>query len=132
MNISPLLLQFLVSLVAILALFALARAMKLGGQPKLTDERSAAFAAGEVEDGYVADRVAIARSGEAALARNAKGQIMVIKRHGNRFAGRILTPAAKVYEEVDIIIIDCGDARFGKVRLSIDDPGIWVDAINRL
>ncbi|KEO87758.1 hypothetical protein EH31_06275 [Erythrobacter longus] len=128
----PIFLQFLVSLIAILALFALARAMKLGGQPKLTDKGSVAFAAGEVEDGYVAERVAIARGGDAALARNAEGRIMVIKRHGNRFAGRVLTPEAKVREEVDAIIIDCDDVRFGKVRLSIDDPGIWVDAINRL
>ena len=132
MSIPPLLLQFGVSLAAILVLYAIARSLKLGGQPKLTDEASVAFAAGEVEDGYQAVRVAIGRGGAAALARDKSGRIMVIKRHGNRFAGRILSSNAKVQEEVDAVIIDCGDARFGRVRMSLDEPSIWVDAINRL
>lgn len=132
MEIPPLLLQFLVSLVAILALYGLARALRLGGKPKLTDDASVRFAAGEVEDGFVSDKVAISRRGEAALARDANGRIMLIKRHGNRFAGRILDENARVHEEVDAIIVDPGDAWFGSVRLSLNEPGIWVDAINRL
>lgn len=132
MSFPDLLFQFGGSLVAIFALYALARALRLGGRPKLTDGESVKVAAKEVEDGYVADRVAIARGGTAALARNADGTIMVIKRHGNRFAGRVLTPEARVLEEVDAIIVDCGDAHFGTVRLSLEQPGIWVDAINRL
>ena len=47
-------------------------------------------------------------------------------------AGRVLDANAKVSEEVDAIIVDCGDARFGSVRLTLDRPEIWVDAINRL
>lgn len=132
MNIPPLLVQFLVSLIAILALFGVARALRLGGKPKLTDEASVRFAAGEVEDGFVPDKIAISRGGEAALTRDASGRIMLIKRHGNRFAGRILGENTCVREEVDAIIVDPGDARFGSVRLSLDRPGIWVDAINRL
>ena len=57
---------------------------------------------------------------------------MLIKRHGNHFAGRILASEAQVQEEIDAIIVDCGDARFGKVRLSLENPSVWVDAINRL
>lgn len=132
MNIHPLLWQFLVSLVAILALYGLARALRLGGQPKLSDEASVRFASGEVEDGFVPDKFAISRRGDAALARDANGRMMLIKRHGNRFAGRMLDNSARVHEEVDAIIVDAGDARFGSVRLSLDEPGIWVDAINRL
>jgi len=132
MEISPLLLQFGGSLIAIFALFGLARALGLGGKPKLTDNESVSFAAGEVEDGFEARRIAIAKSGAAALTCDPQGRIMVIKRHGNQFAGRILSSNAKVSEEVDAIVVDCGDARFGKVRLSLDQPAIWVDAINRL
>ena len=132
MNIPPLLLQFLVSLIAILALYGLARALRLGGKPTLSDDTSVRFAAGEVEDGFVADKTAVSRRGEAALARDANGRIMLIKRHGNRFAGRILDENSRVHEEVDAIIVDPGDARFGSVRLSLNQPGIWVDAINRL
>lgn len=88
--------------------------------------------AGEVEEGFDAQRVSIARDGTAALARDADGRIMVIKRHGNRFAGRVLTRSAAVREEVDGLVVDTAEARFGAVRLSIDDPAYWADAINRL
>lgn len=132
MNFPDLLFQFGGSLVAIFALYALARTLKLGGMPKLTDDESVRLAARQVEDGFFADRIATARGGAAALASDTHGTIMVIKSHGNRFAGRILTPDARVLEEVDAIIVDCGDAHFGKVRLSLDQPSIWVDAINRL
>ncbi|MEP1423183.1 MAG: hypothetical protein ABJK59_15570 [Erythrobacter sp.] len=132
MVIPPLLLQFLVSLTAILALYGLARMLGFGSKPKLVDEASVRFKAGEVEDGFVAERIAISKPGDTALARDANAQIMVIKRHGNRFAGRILSDQTLVREEVDAIIVDCGDTQFGSVRLSLDQPSIWVDAINRL
>ena len=132
MDIPPLLLQFGGSLVAIFALYALARALRLGGKPVLKDDESVRFAASEVEDGFDAHRIAIAKGGIAALASDPDGRMMVIKRHGNQFAGRILDENTRVSEEVDAIIVDCGDARYGAVRLSLDRPEIWVDAINRL
>ena len=120
------------SLIAILALYFLARALKLGGKPRLGDEAQVQAYAGEVEEGFDAQRVSIARDGAAALASDAEGRIMVIKRHGNRFAGRILTRSAAVREEVDGLVVNTAEARFGAVRLSIDDPAYWADAINRL
>ena len=132
MDITALLLQFGGSLVAILALFFVARALKLGGKPKLGDDAQVQACAREVLDGFDVQRIAIARSGDAALAQDDAGRIMVLKRHGNRFAGRILSPAAKVREEVDALIVDTGEVRFGEIRLSIKDPAYWADAINRL
>ena len=132
MDIPPLILQTGGSLVAILALFALARWLKLGGKPRLNDEEAVRLAASEVSDGYEAERCSISRDGAAALVRDGSGRIMVIKRHGNRFAGRILDRSSSVREEVDALVVDPGEARFGKVRLSLDDPAYWADAINRL
>jgi len=132
MDIPPLLLQFAGSLIAIFALYALARAMRLGGERVLENDESVKAVAAQVEDGFDAQRVAIDRGGTAALASDDQGQIMLIKRHGNQFAGRILTSDARVSEEVDAIIVTCGDPRFGPVRLSLGNPAIWVDAINRL
>ncbi|MEE4201076.1 hypothetical protein [Erythrobacter sp.] len=132
MDVPPFLLQFAGSLLAIFALYVLARTLRLGGRPTLADEDAVRVAAGEVEDGFEARRVAISREGKAALVADAKGRIMVIKLHGNRFAGRILTRRAQVSEEVDALIVDNGDARFGPVRLAIERPGSWADAINRL
>ena len=132
MDIPPLLLQFAGSLIAIFALYALARAMRLGGERVLENDESVKSVAAEVEDGFDAQRVAVAKGGMAALASDDQGRIMLIKRHGNQFAGRILTSDARVSEEVDAIIVTCGDPRFGPVRLSLGNPAIWVDAINRL
>lgn len=126
------LLQFGGSLVAILLLAGLAVALKLGGKPTLADEAAVALAAGEAEDGFEVDRVAIARAGDAALARDPSGRIMVLKRHGNKFAGRILTAQASAREEVDALIVDPREARFGAVRLALSDASYWADAINRL
>ncbi len=132
MEIPPLLIQFGGSIIAILAIYLLARAMGLGTTPKLTDEAAVQHAANEVKDGFSPVRIAIARGGAAALARDVDGQIMVIKRHGNQFVGRVLTRSAKVCEVVDAIEIDPRETQFGTVRLSIVDPGYWADAINRL
>lgn len=126
------LIQFGVSLLAIFALAGLAFWLKLGGKPKLASEVDVARAASEVEAGFVPIRIAIARGGAAALVRNEEGRIMVIKLHGNRFAGRILTPSARVREVVDAIEVDTGETQFGTVRLSVEKPGYWADAINRL
>ncbi len=131
-EIPPMLIQTGGSLLAIFALFLLARWLKLGGKPVLADHAAVQHAANEVEDGFTTQRSAIARAGDAALAVDAAGRIMVIKRHGNHFSGRVLTPTAKVREEVDAIVVDCGEARFGPVRMSLDETGYWVDAINRL
>jgi hypothetical protein len=136
MELPPLVLQTAGSLVAILALAALARWLGLGGAPVLDSDAAVRRAAGEVEDGF--DPIAIARAdgGLSALARDADGRIMVIKRHGNRFAGRVLCPLARARVRPDLgmtsLEVDCGEARFGRVFLDIPDTEAWADAINRL
>ena len=132
MEIDPQIYVFGGSLVAIVVLAGIARWLKLGGKPVLRDEEAVRHAAGEVEDGFDASKVSISRDGAAALAADASGRIMVIKRHGNQFAGRILTPTASVREEVDGLIVDCGETRFGPVRMSLSDASTWADRINRL
>ena len=126
------LIQFGASLLAIFALAGLAYGLKLGGKPKLGSEDDVARAANEVEAGFVPVLIAISRAGDSALARDDAGRIMLIKRHGNQFAGRVLTSAAQVREVVDAIEIDPRETQFGTVRLSVEKPGYWADAINRL
>ena len=132
MEIPPLLLQSAGSLVAIFALYGLARWWKLGGTVVLANDAEARRAASEALDGFEANRVSISRGGCAALVRDDQGRIMVIKRHGNRFAGRLLGNRASVREAVDALVVDSGETSFGAVRLSLNDPGYWADAINRL
>ena len=118
------------SLVAILMLASLAWWLKLGGAPRLDSAEAVARAAGEVEDGFAP--LAIAHDGAAALARDAQGRIMVIKRHGNRFAGRVLGPGAAARLAGGTLEVDPGEPRFGKVILTLPDAEAWADAINRL
>ena len=129
-----LLLQTAGSLAAILALAGLAWWLKLGGAPQFDSEEAVRRAAGEIEDGF--DPVDIARDVEAALARDAKGRIMVIKRHGNRFAGRVLGPGATARLDDQPgefnLVVDPGEPRFGTVFLTLPDPEAWADAINGL
>lgn len=131
-----LLIQTAGSLVAILALAGLAWWMKLGGAPRLDSDDAVRRAAGEVEDGFAPVATACDAEGAAALARDAAGRIMVIRRHGNRFAGRILGPRASVCREDRPgeynLVVDPGEPRFGRVFLTLPDAETWVAATNRL
>lgn len=124
------------SLVAILALAGLAWWMRLGGAPRLDSDAAVCRAAGEVEDGFTPVETACDAEGAAALARNEAGRIMVIKRHGNRFAGRVLGRGATARLDDQPgeynLVVDAGEARFGKVFLTLSQPEAWAEAINRL
>ncbi|MBV7258411.1 hypothetical protein [Erythrobacter crassostreae] len=132
MDIHPQILTFGGSLIAILAITGFAKLLRLGGKPTLSNEDEARRAATEVVDGYEASEVALDTNGAGALLRDASSQIMVIKPHGNQFAGRILTSQASVLVEDGHTIISTGEARFGCVTLMLARPEPWVDAINRL
>jgi hypothetical protein len=131
-----LLVQTAGSLVAILALTGLAWWMKLGGTPRIDEAETVRRAAGEVEDGFSPVAWSCDAGGNAALARDAGGRIMVIRKHGNRFAGRVLGAAARAgltdRQGAFNLMVDPGEARFGKVFLAIPDAEAWAETINRV
>jgi len=122
------------SLVAILALVGLAWWLKLGGAPLLNSDEAVRRAAGEVEDGFDPAVIARDREGLAAIARDVQGRHMVIKRHGNRFAGRVLDKTAAATLNIDLgetlLVVRTGQPLFGDITLAIDEPKAWVSAIN--
>lgn len=134
MDVPPIILQTAGSLVAILALAGLAHWLNLGGTPTLNTNDSVRHAAQEADDGFEAIESVCDAQGRAALARDAEGRIMVIKRHGNRFAGRVLGQGAQARLWNDHgktgLEVDPGEVRFGKVYLHLPDPEAWADAIN--
>lgn len=132
MGLPPLLIQTAGSLVAILALAGLAWWLKLGGAPLLDSDDAVRRAAGEVEDGFAPVAIARDRAGLAALARDGAGRIVLIRRHGNRFAGRVLDARATARASGDALAIDPGERRFGIVRLELAKPQAWAEAINAL
>lgn len=132
MNIPPELLQFLGSLVAILLLAGLARWMKLGGKPRLAGEADVRAAANEAIDGYAPEAISIDSAGSAAILRDSEGRILLLKLHGNKFAGRILTPASSAHLNGERLLIESGERRFGSVALLLTDGQAWADAVNAL
>ncbi len=122
------------SLATILGIFALARALKLGGRPTLNDATTAQKVAEEIENGFEAVRVSISRTKDAALLRAKDGRVMLVKRHGSHFVGRILSRQSSAREEVDALVVipGAGENQFGSVKLRLDDAASWADTINRL
>ena len=132
MSLPPELLQFLGSLVAILALAGLAHALKLGSKRKLVDRDAAQSLANEAVDGFVAASIALDKQGNGAIMRDAQGRVLLLKPHGNKFAGRILTARASARLADGQLVIDSGERRFGATKLSLSNSQAWADAINQL
>ncbi len=125
-------LQFVGSLIAIFLLAGLARLLGLGGKPRLKTAEQVQKAAGEVFDGIAVESFALDTDGASAILRDQRGAVMVIKRHGNQFAGRLLDASASITKDGPILVIDPGDVRFGTVSLHLDQPAPWADLVNRL
>lgn len=132
MNVPPEVLQFLGSLGAILALAWFARALKLGGDPRLADDKAAMHVASQAIDGYAPIEIARDQQGRGAIMRDAAGQILLLKPHGNKFAGRILGPQSNAQANNASLMVDSGERRFGSVTLAVDNPGAWAEAVNAL
>lgn len=132
MDLPPALLQFLGSLAAILIVFAIARALKLGPAPRLASEDEARAAANEAVDGFAATQVGLDREGRGALLRDASGRVLLLRVHGVHFAGRLLTPAASARIEGGALLVDTAERRYGAARLKIEDPQAWVKQIEAI
>ncbi|MHA6332540.1 hypothetical protein ACXYL9_02560 [Qipengyuania sp. CAU 1752] len=125
-------LQLVGSLVAIVALAGLARWLGLGREPRLADEDAARRAADEAFDGFEPLRCGLDQDGRGALLEDAEGRILLLKPHGNFFAGRLLGPVARANRADNTLTIDGGERRFGKVTLALEDAAYWEETIDRL
>ena len=132
MDAPPALLQFIASLMAILALAGVARWLRLGAAPRLGDENAARIAAQEAVAGFDPVAIAVDRQGRGALLRDASGQVMVLRQHGAHFAGRLLAPTATARRDGDMLIVDTADRRFGVARLEVADADAWANVIAQL
>lgn len=127
------LLQFAGSLLAILALAWIAARLKLGSDAPIHDAQHARELADEIDHGFDATEVAVSDDGRAALLRDVGGRVMVLRRHGAHFAGRILGPRAAARIEGDRLVVDTAEVRFGAVELSLGNgASAWVQAISAI
>jgi hypothetical protein len=125
--------QAALSLVAILALYALARALKLGGDVRLRDEDHARALADTAICGFTATAVALDRARIGALLRDAGGRVLLIRRHGAHFAARLVTSHAGVRLDQNFLTIATDEPRFGAITLDLGaEAQAWAASLRRL
>ena len=114
------LLQLSASLVAILALAWLAARLRLGGDRVIEDETDARRLADEAVSGFVPVGIAIDRARRSALMYDSAGRILLLRRHGSHFAGRMLERDTRVACSGDGVTLTLADRRFGPASLSFE------------
>lgn len=127
------LLQFGGSLLAVLALAWLAHRLGLGGDARIRDEAHLRELADEALCGFQPVEIAIDRAGMGALARDADGRVMLLRRHGAHFASRLLDTHLHVRLDRHLLEVGTGEARFGRVILDLGDQApAWAASLRRL
>ncbi|MCB2089000.1 MAG: hypothetical protein R3E18_07025 [Sphingomonadaceae bacterium] len=127
------LLQLGGSLLAILALAALARWMKLGAEPRIRDAESARMLAEEVDCGFEPVDIALDRFGYGALLRDASGRVMLIRQHGANFVGRMLDSRVQGRLDQGRLVIALPEASFGTATLDLGPAAAeWAASFRRL
>ena len=126
-------LQFGGSLGAIVLLAWFAWRLGLGGDPRLRDPGEARRLAGEALDGFEAHEVVLDRAGIGALLRDPAGRVMLLRRHGARWAGRLLDSHAGVRLDRTFMTIATHDRTFGTITLDLGvQAQAWASSLRRM
>lgn len=121
------------SLVAILALAGIARWLQLGEDVRLRDKDEARALAEAAVCGFDPVEIALDRAGIGALLRDAQGRVLLLKRHGARFAARLLSGHRDSRLDRNFLTVSTGDKRFGTVTLDLGaEAGVWAASLRRL
>ena len=127
------LIQMGASLFAILALAWIALKLGLGGDSRIRDEPHLRELAEEALYGFEPMEIAIDRAGVAALARDADGRVMLLRRHGAHFASRLLDGHTHVRLDRQFLVVGTSDRRFGEITLDLgDSAATWAASLRRL
>jgi hypothetical protein len=105
------------SLVSVLLLAVLSRALGLGGDVRIAG-RDEALRLAEAE-GFSATDIAVDRAGIAAIARDAAGRHMLIRRHGVNFVARILHAPLDARLDQNFLTLGTGERLFGRITLDL-------------
>ena len=126
-------LQFGGSLLAILALAWIAHRLGLGGDTRIRDEAHLRELAEDALYGFDPVDIAVDRAGFGALARDAEGRVMLLRRHGTHFVGRVLDNHLHVRLDRNLIEVGTGEKRFGKIILDLgNEAPAWAASLRRL
>lgn len=126
-------LQAIGSLIAVLLVFVLVRALGMGNDVRIADEAEARALAEEARCGFDPVEVALDRARIGALLRNSKGEVMLIRRHGARFAARVLSTHAGARLDRGFLTLSTDDPHFGSITLDLGERAqIWAASLRRL
>lgn len=126
-------LQAIGSLIAVLLVFVLVRALGMGSDVRIADEAEARALAEEARCGFDPVEVALDRARIGALLRNSKGEVMLIRRHGARFAARVLSTHAGARLDRGFLTLSTDDPHFGSITLDLGERAqIWAASLRRL
>lgn len=126
-------LQAVGSLLAILLLWWVSRWLDLGGDVRIRDVDHARALAEEAVCGFDPVDIALDRARIGALARDALGRVLLIRRHGSHFAARMLSSHAGVRLDRQYLTVATGERRFGAVTLDLGpEAQVWAASLRRL
>lgn len=111
-----------ISFIIILVVTALVRMLRLG-EVRLENRAMACHWAAKNIPFFVPDDAIISEDSQSALVNDADGRIVLIKRHGSKFAGRLLTPPIDAERHGAMWQINSNDKHFGKVSMQFDIAG---------
>lgn len=132
-GITALALQAAGSLLAILLVYVMVRAFRLGEDVRIANEAAARALAEEARYGFAPVEVALDRARIGALLRNRAGEVILIRRHGARFAARLLTSHAGVRLDQGFLTLSTDDPHFGSVTLDLGaEAQVWAASLRRL
>ncbi len=113
------LLQFLASLAAVLALAWVAHRFGLGTDRRIASEDEARELADEAICGFEPRELVVDRDGQAALLRDDAGRILLLRRHGAHFASRLLDATTDARLDNTRLTLGTSDRWFGHVTLDL-------------
>ncbi|MBX9663036.1 MAG: hypothetical protein K5Q19_06850 [Novosphingobium sp.] len=126
-------LQAIGSLVAVLLVFVLVRALGMGSDVRIADEDEARALAEAAHCGFDPVEIALDRARIGALLRNRAGEVMLIRRHGARFAARVLSSHAGSRLDRGFLTLSTEDPHFGSITLDLGEKAqVWAASLRRL
>lgn len=125
--------QFGASLAAVVLLAWLSLKLRLGEDVRISGEDHARQLADEAICGFEAADLALDRAGIGALLRDAQGRVLLLRRHGAHFAGRLLDSHAFARLDRNLLKIGTGEQSFGTITLDLGDKAqVWASSLRHL
>jgi hypothetical protein len=128
-----LIVQYTISIVSVIAVVALVRVLKLGGDVRIRDEGHARQIADACVSGFEAVDMIIDQAGIAAILKDANGRQLLIRRHGAHFVGRVLDSGVVARLDRKFLTLATAERSFGEVTLNLGEQAqYWASGLRYL